>query len=119
MSRALRVASLCAALLLVAGSSPAEAGGWHRGWHGYGWRGPAVFVGPGFWWGPPWWWYGAPPYYTYPGPVIVREPPVYIERGPAPPTPEVYWYYCESTGDYYPSVPACPEPWVKIPPRPE
>jgi hypothetical protein len=49
--------------------------------------------------------------------VIVREQPVYIEREPAAESPPSYWYYCESAGAYYPSVPTCPEPWVKVPPR--
>jgi len=54
-----------------------------------------------------------------PPPVVVQEPPVYIQQEP-PPTPATqYWYYCESAKAYYPTVPACPEPWVKVPPRPE
>jgi hypothetical protein len=28
-----------------------------------------------------------------------------------------YWYYCSSARAYYPTVPTCPEPWLKIPPR--
>ena len=32
---------------------------------------------------------------------------------------ESYWYYCASAGAYYPTAPACPEPWVKVPPRPQ
>jgi hypothetical protein len=28
-----------------------------------------------------------------------------------------YWYYCSSAGAYYPTVPTCPEPWTKVPPR--
>jgi hypothetical protein len=31
--------------------------------------------------------------------------------------PEAYWYYCSSAQAYYPTVPSCPEPWVKVPPR--
>lgn len=30
--------------------------------------------------------------------------------------PEAYWYYCSSAQAYYPTVPSCPEPWVKVPP---
>lgn len=30
---------------------------------------------------------------------------------------ESYWYYCTSARAYYPTVPTCPEPWVKVPPR--
>jgi hypothetical protein len=28
-----------------------------------------------------------------------------------------YWHYCPSARAYYPTVPTCPEPWVKVPPR--
>ena len=38
-------------------------------------------------------------------------------RGKAQQPPESYWYYCPSAGAYYPTVPACPEPWIKVPPR--
>ena len=30
---------------------------------------------------------------------------------------ESYWYYCPSARAYYPTAPACPEPWIKVPPR--
>jgi len=90
-----------------------------------------VGVGPAIWWGPyPYWYYPPPPYYVYsPPPVVVQEPPVYVQQPalagpPAPPAPaaqsqtvEAYWYYCPSSKGYYPSVPTCPEPWVKVPPR--
>ncbi len=46
--------------------------------------------------------------------MIVEETPVYMER-----TAGDWWYYCESAGAYYPSVESCPEPWVKVAPRPE
>lgn len=33
----------------------------------------------------------------------------------APPVPQVYtWYWCESEGAYYPSVPACPLGWTPV-----
>jgi hypothetical protein len=101
-----------------------------------------VFVGVGpVWWGPayPYWW--GPGYYPYwryyppayyppayyaPPPVVVPESPVYVEpppaaaQAPAPATPtKNYWYYCKSSGAYYPNVPSCPESWIKVPPRPE
>jgi hypothetical protein len=44
--------------------------------------------------------------------VIVNEPPVYIEQ-----SPPGYWYYCPSAKGYYPSVPSCPESWVRVAPR--
>jgi hypothetical protein len=30
---------------------------------------------------------------------------------------ESYWYYCPSARAYYPTAPACPEPWIRVPPR--
>jgi hypothetical protein len=88
---------------------------WHR-WHGHG----GVFVGVGPYWGvgPPYWAY-PPPYYVYsPPPVVVEQPPVYVEQQPAPAAPPTaYWYYCASAKGYYPTVPTCPEEWVKVPPR--
>jgi hypothetical protein len=68
----------------------------------------------------PYWAFAPPSYYVYPPPpVVVQEPQVYIQREPAPPVPEgPYWYYCESARAYYPSVATCPEPWIRVPPRP-
>jgi hypothetical protein len=119
MKRAFFVVSLlAAAFLLAAVPSEARAHGWHghRG-HGHHRHAPRVVVrfGPGFWWGPPAVWYSPPPVYVRPPRVIVEEPPVYVERAPA--SSFSYWYYCQSAGAYYPSVPSCPEPWVKVPPR--
>jgi hypothetical protein len=119
-------ARVCALLLVVAvilvGVSPGAA--WHGRVH--------IGVGP-IWWGPPYpYWpyapyyypysYWPPPYGTYwPPPVIVQESQTYIQQPvPAPPSrPEAYWYYCPSARAYYPTVSECPEPWVKVPPRPE
>jgi hypothetical protein len=88
------------------------------------WRG-GVYVGVGPYWGPYPYYYYPPPYYVYrPPTVVVEEPPVYVERPPAapaaPPAPAAtssYWYYCASATGYYPTVPSCPEEWVKVPPR--
>jgi hypothetical protein len=111
--------SLVAAALLLLAAVPSQSQA--RGWHGH--RGhfhhrhaPRVVVGigSGFWWGPPALWYTPPPVYVRPR-VIVEEPPVYVERPPV--SSSSYWYYCESAGAYYPSVPRCPEPWIKVPPR--
>lgn len=69
-------------------------------------------------WGPMW----APAPWHYPPPVIVAPPPppVYIERSVAPAEPAArYWYYCASAGDYYPAVPSCPEPWLRVLPETE
>ena len=115
--------ALGAVLALGLGSFPldAEAHGWrhrhrhhhhHHGYvHGYwGWWGPRVVVGVA----PPYW--GVGPGWAYP-PYWYDEPDAYVER-PDPPR-EGYWHYCESAGGYYPEVPSCPEPWVKVPPTPE
>ena len=86
-----------------------------------------VFFGFGF--GPvfapyPWWYY-PPPYYYYPPPtVVVEQPPVYVQQptppaAPAPPAEPSYWYYCLSAKGYYPNVESCPEPWTRVPARPQ
>jgi hypothetical protein len=116
MKRSAVLSLLALALLLV---SPAESLAWGRR--------PGIrthfFIGagPAFWWGPYWWHY-PPPYYYPPPPVVVESPPVYVQQEPPPPppapAPQAYWYYCSSAGAYYPSVPTCPEAWVKVPPRP-
>jgi hypothetical protein len=118
--------ALLAVAVLLTSAAPSLA--WSRH-HGHGGR---VFVGigvgPAFWYPYPYWYY-PPPYYYYPpayyppAPVVVQEPPVYVQQQapPAPPAPsqpaDAYWYYCPSAKGYYPSVPKCPEPWVKVPPR--
>lgn len=38
-------------------------------------------------------------------------------RAKAQQPPQAYWYYCQSARAYYPTVPGCPEPWIKVPPR--
>ena len=131
MRRAIAVAALTAASLLSgATSSFAGHGYWHGGYghRGYG-HAPRVVigVGPGFgWWGPPrpaFGWYGVAPYYGAPyyaaqPPVVAQPPPVYIEQQPEPPQPaEAYWYYCPSRKGYYPKVPSCPQPWLKVVPN--
>jgi hypothetical protein len=47
--------------------------------------------------------------------VVQQAPPQYIEQ----PAPAGYWYFCPSSGEYYPQVPSCDEPWVKVPPVPQ
>jgi hypothetical protein len=123
--------ALVAAFVLVfaAGPSWARGGGGHGhvggGWHGHG-PGFAIGIGP-VWWGPryyaPWYPPYAPyppysPYYVSPPVVIERRPPVYVGR-PRSSTAAGYWYWCESERAYYPNVETCPEPWVKVAPRPE
>jgi hypothetical protein len=45
------------------------------------------------------------------GPVYPYYPPDYTPYA----VPPSYWYYCSSSGAYYPSVSSCPEPWVTVP----
>jgi len=121
--------SLVALILELAVAAPSFA--WSRG-HGHFHGGGRVFIGVGIgpWWGYPYYPYWYPPYapyaYGYPyGPptVVMEQPPVYVQQQPAPapqaPAPSAYWYYCPSMKAYYPNVPSCVEPWVKVPPRPE
>jgi hypothetical protein len=117
--RKVAAVSLLTITLFLLGVAPSYA--WHHG---------RVFIGVGpVWWGPPYWYY-PPPYYGYsPPPVVVeQQPQVYIQQEPsAPPpppsaaqapAPESLWYYCASAKGYYPSVPTCPEAWIKVPSRP-
>jgi|SRR5215467_6481884 len=132
------VVFLVSSALMLSNALPGEAHG------GRGHVRSRVFigVGPAFWWGwgPYPYWYYPPPYYVYPNyvyptPVVMQEPPAYIQQSgpaapaapsplaappapPAQPAPESYWYYCPSARSYYPMVQTCPEPWVKVPPRP-
>lgn len=119
--------SLLVALSIhVAAPSEAWARGGHHGHGGHHWHhhgGPHV----GFWFGVPFWPryvyppYPYPPYPYYRERVVVVEEPapeVYVERGRAP-GPSTWWYYCESEAAYYPDVERCPEPWIKVAPRPD
>ena len=108
--------ALLAIALLLLVAPPSDAHSHFRG---------RVFigVGPG-WWGPPWWYYPPYPPYVYAPPptVVVQQPPVYVQQEAPPPPPappQVYWYYCASARGYYPNVPSCPEPWVRVLPRTE
>jgi hypothetical protein len=112
--------SLLAVTLLLVAVVPSDA--WHAGRHRHPGVRTRVFVGfgPSFWWGPPYpYWYYPPPYYVYsPPPVVVEEPPVYIQQPPAS-APSSFWYYCSSAKAYYPTVPTCPEAWIRVPQRTE
>ena len=115
---------------------PGFRGPFHPGFRGPfhpGFRGP-VFIGggSGFWWGSPWWgspwwggpWWGSPwwggpwwgsPSWSYPPQVIVQPAPVTTDEQSS----QSYWHYCPTAKAYYPSVPSCPEAWIKVPPRVE
>lgn len=120
-------------------------GGWHGGgWYGGHWHGgTSVVVGfPGYW---PWYYpyygygygyaypyyagyYGAPAY-SDPAQTIYNPGPVeYMEKGvndvPAAPLQDnvtqpgagEYSYYCIDPAGYYPKVPTCTKPWLKVVP---
>ena len=55
---------------------------------------------------------GAYHYYNQPAPVYV--PPA---RSYPPAQPANTWYYCGSSGQYYPYTNACPEGWQAVPAR--
>ncbi|MFN4340772.1 MAG: hypothetical protein ACK4FE_01905 [Azonexus sp.] len=48
-----------------------------------------------------------------PAPVYVQPAPVYV----APPASSSLWFYCGSSGQYYPYTHACPEGWQAVPAR--
>ncbi len=97
-------ALLLALLLVLANPMASEA----RGPHVF--VGGSIWLGPGFW-GPGWW---GPPYYYSP-PVVVQQPPVYVQ--PTPP-PQTYWYHCQNPQGYYPYVQQCPGGWTQVTPTP-
>ncbi|MCE1238333.1 MAG: hypothetical protein LWW83_00195 [Azonexaceae bacterium] len=43
--------------------------------------------------------------------------PQVIYTAPPPPQPLGSWYFCRSSGQYYPYTQACPEGWVAVAPR--
>ena len=74
------------------------------------------FYAPNYY-GPP----SYPPY--YPQPIVLQQPPVYIEQAqyepqqnPAPQTG--YWYHCDSPDGYYPYIKECPNGWQQVSPTP-
>lgn len=65
----------------------------------------------------PHFYYPAPLYYS--APVVVQQPPVYIEQSaPAPAPAQSYWYYCADSRAYYPYVKDCPAGWQRVAPQP-
>jgi hypothetical protein len=100
----------CAALAvagIAAVAAPAQAHGRARVHLG-------VVIGGPLFWHP--WYYGAPYYYDYGPPVVVRqEPQVYIEKDPQGTELDAtqYWYYCPDSKTYYPYVKQCASSWQK------
>lgn len=99
-------------------------------WRGGSWHHDCRFGRCGWWWfaDGEWYWYSAP---VYPYPLVVSTivaadvaaadmapppPAPYPVAPPMPPTPTTYWY-CASSGAYYPAVPACAVPWQPVPGR--
>ncbi len=77
-------------------------GHWERGWHGgpLGWL---WVVGNAFL------------LYNVARTAAVPQPPAVIVPTPASvATPTSYWYYCSSSGTYYPYVQTCPEGWQTV-----
>jgi hypothetical protein len=56
-------------------------------------------------------------YYPVPEPVapVAVVPPI-IQANPSPPAN--WWYYCRSSGAYYPYVKYCPSGWERVMPQP-
>ncbi|OLD98112.1 MAG: hypothetical protein AUG80_09070 [Candidatus Rokubacteria bacterium 13_1_20CM_4_68_9] len=89
MKKVAAVLLVSSALVLGIALSGEAWGG--RG-HGHGHFRSRVFigVGPAYWWGwgpYPYWYYPYYPYDAYPTPVVVQDPPVYIQQSaPVGPT---------------------------------
>ena len=105
------------ALSAIALSATASAHEW--GHHGF--YGPRVSFGinlgfPLF--GPSYY----PGYYPayYPAPVYASPPTVVYQSAPvvvaSPPSQVVYQYYCPASQAYYPAVPTCVQPWLRVVP---
>jgi hypothetical protein len=94
------------------GWRPAAYGpGWAGGGWGPGWRGG--YYGPGYgypyaagYYAPPVV-YAAPPVVTYAAP----QQPMVLASQPQPPV----WYYCESSGQYFPYAQSCATGWQTQP----
>jgi hypothetical protein len=115
---ALILSLLVASIVVPAGPSAAWTG------HGGGWHGAVIIGAP--WLGYPYaypYGYGGyypPSYPAYP-PVVDQGASVYIQQQsvPSETTVSTDWYYCSSSGAYYPNVPTCSESWVRVPSTPQ
>ena len=106
------------------GFSPqAQHRGRHGGSHGGDWIAPLLFIGlAGAVIGaaasqndPPPRAYVAPPV-TYVPQATYVAPAVVVPA--APPPPANMWYFCQSSGQYYPYTQRCPEGWQLVSPQP-
>ena len=97
---------------------PRPGHGWHgsggqgwggaSGWRGRGWAG-GLYVGAYA----PWWWVPAVPFYdSYPAYEMESTP---IELAPAEAAaPVSYRFFCPTSSAYYPDVPTCAVPWLRV-----
>lgn len=72
---------------------------------------PLFYPGPVY---RPAYFYPAPVYYGPPVAPVIVQPQVVVQ--PPVPSQVVYQYYCAPSGAYYPAVPTCVEPWIKVAP---
>lgn len=122
MTRTISLICLLAVVSILA--SPVHAGPRHHSHYRGSFR-PHWRPGFSFYFGTPWYPrpYFAYPYYPYYPPVVTVpvDPPVYIERDPAPTQQSLapgYWYYCSNPEGYYPYVKECPSGWRQVDPIP-
>ncbi len=62
--------------------------------------------------------------YVYAPPTVIYSQPVYVQPAPPQafqyqPTSQGSWYYCPSSGAYYPYVAQCSVPWQMVPSTPQ
>lgn len=140
MKNTLKSTTVALLAVAIAGSALADGPrghyphGQHRGHHNHGrhhdsnWVAPLLFLGlagavigaaasqqpsapP-----PPVISYVPPPVtYVQPDPVYVAPP---VTLAPPPPQPAPAWYFCRSSGQYYPYTQSCPEGWQQVAPTP-
>ena len=106
----------CAAIALCAATSmaPAEAHGWHRGGWGYP-LAAGMIVGAGIYAASTPYYY---PAYGYPAQVVYQAPPTVVYQAAptvvaAPAAPRTA-YYCQTTKQFYPTVPTCSVTWEQV-----
>lgn len=68
-------------------------------------------------------WYSyARPVYPYPNPYVPPTAAAYVQAPApvvaAPPAQPSMWYFCASSGKYYPYASSCPEGWRPVPAQP-
>lgn len=119
MKRIVAAALACGLTGLLLAQPASAHGRWHGGHGGHRTQFGFYFGGPLY---DPWYRPFPPPVYYEPRTVIIeREPPVYIQREPAPVQPQAQaaaptWYYCTNPAGYYPHVPRCNQQWVPVDP---